>query len=105
MNNIEKEYNNTNYLRREILEFAFAMEEEMRKKDKLGYENKSRKIEYLEEKLHEERDEVDECFIQASTFFNKKSNQWLDNFINEESLHEGIMLALLRYRLKEEQSN
>lgn len=95
MNNIEKEYNNTNYLRREILEFAFAMEEEMRKKDKLGYENKSRKIEYLEEKLHEERDEVDECFI----------NDDMNKFISEESLHEGIMLALLRYRLKEEQSN
>lgn len=94
MNNIEKEYNNTNYLRREILEFAFAMEEEMRKKDKLGYENKSRKIEYLEEKLHEERDEVDECFI----------NDDMNKFISEESLHEGIMLALLRYRIKEEQS-
>jgi len=95
MNNIEKEYNNTNYLRREILEFAFAMEEEMRKKDKLGYENKSMTIQYLEEKLHEERDEVDDCFI----------NNNMIKFINEESLHEGIILALLRYRLKEEQSN
>jgi len=92
MNNIEKEYNNTNYLRREILEFAFAMEEEMRKKDKLGYENKSMIIQYLEEKLHEERDEVDECFI----------NDDIKKFVNEESLHEGIMLVILRNRLKEQ---
>jgi len=92
MNNIEKEYNNTNYLRREILEFAFAMEEEMRKKDKLGYEKKSREIKYLEDKLHEERDEVDDCFI----------NNDIDKFINEESLHEGIILAILRNRLKEQ---
>ena len=92
MNNIESEYNNTNYLRREILEFAFAMEEEIRKKDKLGYENKSMTIQYLEEKLHEERDEVDDCFI----------NNDIDKFINEESLHEGIILAILRNRLKEQ---
>ena len=90
-------------MRKIIFDFAISMEEEMQNKDKLGYENKSRTIDYLKEKLKEERKEVDECFIQAHTFFNPTSNYWIAKFINEESLHEGIMLVLLRYRLKEEQ--
>ena len=94
----------THGMRKILYEFAQSMENAMLEKDKLGYENKSRSIRYLEDKLHEERDEVDECFIQASTFFNTHSNQWFDKFINEESLHEGIMLALLRYRLIEEKT-
>lgn len=90
-------------MRKSLFDFAQAMEKSMQEKDKLGYENKIKSIRYLEDKLHEERNEVDECFIQSSTFFNTNSNQWLDKFINEESLHEGIMLALLRHRLIEEQ--
>ncbi len=90
---MSKESYDIGFLRPEIKNFAINMEIEMRKKDELGYENKSRETDYLEGKLHEERNEVDECFIDNN----------INKFINEESLHEGIMLALLRYRLKEKQ--
>jgi len=86
------------YLRPEILEFAQAMEAEMQKKDKLGYTNNDKPIEFLIDKLSEERDEVDECLIVLS---GGKWNINSNKLINEELLHEGIMLALLRYRLKE----
>jgi len=76
------------FLRPEIKNFAINMEIEMRKKDELGYTNNDKSTQ-----LHEERNEVDECSIDNN----------IDKFINEESLHEGIMLALLRYRLKEKQ--
>ena len=73
-------------MREEIAEFTMAMEKEMRKKDKLGYNNHSRDIKYLISKLNEERKEVDEEIRGGNT----------DNLIHEELLHEGIMLVLIR---------
>lgn len=81
-----------NFLRQEIKFFAINMEKEMQKKDELGYTNNDKSIQFLEDKLYEEIDEVYDCLINEET----------NKFINEESLHAGIMLAILRHRLKEE---
>jgi hypothetical protein len=84
-------------LRPEIYQFAFEMEKEMQKKDKEGYTHKDKSIEFLIDKLFEEREEVDECLTVEN------EGKWkIDEHINEELLHEGIMLALIRYKLKEE---
>ena len=91
---------NIDYLRKEIQEFAFEMEDEMRKKDKENYTHEDKPIEFLLDKLFEERDEVDECLIPE---FGGKWN--INKLVNEELLHEGIMLVLLRDRLKKEQFN
>lgn len=85
-------------LRTEIQNFAIAMEMEMQKKDKEGYTYKDKSIEFLIDKLFEEREEVDECLIVEN-----KGKWKIDEHINEELLHEGIILALIRHKLKEEQ--
>lgn len=91
---------NIDYLRKEIQEFAFEMEFEMRKKDSQNYTHEDKSITFLIDKLFEKRDEVDECLIPEI------GGKWnINKLINEELLHEGIMLVLLRARLKEEQLN
>lgn len=77
-------------LRPELKAAAIACELEMRKKDKLGYTSFDQSVDQLWTKLIEERKEVDEC-IESSDY---------EKFIKEESLHEIIMLALLRERLR-----
>lgn len=77
------------YLRKEIIDFAFAMENEMRRKDAKNYLPKDKSIEYLIDKLKEERNEVDECYVKNR----------IPKLIDEELLHEGIMLVLIRNKL------
>ena len=61
-----------------------SCELEMQRKDCESYTIEGKDIEWLWDKLIEERKEVDEC----------KEN--LGKFVNEEALHEVIMIALIR---------
>jgi len=84
-------------LRTEIQGFAIAMEKEMQKKDKEGYTYKDKSIGFLLNKLFEEREEVNDCLTV------ELGGKWkINENINEELLHEAIILALIRYKLAEE---
>ena len=90
-------------MRKSLFIFAEAMENEMQRKDAQSYTIKDKSTEFLIDKLFEERNEVDECFIEVN---NKKQyiNKFISKLVDEELLHEGIMLALVRKRLIEESS-
>ncbi len=75
--------------RKIIAEFAEAMEEKMQEKDKKGYTHEDKSLDYLVDKLKEERDEVDFELIDLPSFE-----------IDEELLHEAIMVMLVRHKIK-----
>lgn len=74
------------FLRPEIQAYAERMELEMRRKDALGTFKNEESWDWLKAKLIEERKEVDECIEDGNDY----------KFFAEESLHEGIMLVLMR---------
>ena len=76
-------------VRKSVWEFSTEIEKVMQEKDKLGYADKDKSLEFLVNKLREERAEVDYELI---------SNLPLGN-INEELLHEAIMTMLVRQRI------
>jgi len=78
------------HARRIIVQFAQDMEKEMQKKDKLNYTWKDKSIEFLVDKLNEERSEVD------SELTNLPSRE-----IDEELKHEAIMTMLVGQKIKD----
>ena len=78
-------------MRQTLVRFAHEMEVVMQEKDKLRYTNKDKSLEFLVNKLKEERAEVDYELI---------GNLPLGN-IDKELLHEAIMTMLVRQRIKD----
>ncbi len=76
-------------MRKIIYEFAQAMEKEMQEKDNKGYTYEDKSLEFLVNKLKEERNEVDFELIDLPSFE-----------INKELLHEAIMTMLVKYKMK-----
>lgn len=74
------------FLRPEIRIYAERMEIEMQRKEALGIFKNEESWDWLKAKLVEERKEVDECLKDGDDY----------KFLAEESLHEGIMLVLMR---------
>jgi len=78
------------HARKIIVQFAQDMEKKMQEKDKLNYTWKDKSIEFLVDKLNEERAEVDfELTILPS------------DEIKKELLHEAIMTMLVGQRIKD----
>ncbi len=76
-------------IRKIIFEFAQAMEKKMQEKDEKGYTHEDKSLDYLIKKLKEERDEVDFELVDLPSFE-----------VDEELLHEAIMIMLVRHKIK-----
>ncbi len=77
-------------IRSTIHNLSIDMELAMQEKDNLGYTNKDKSLNFLVEKLKEEREEV-----------NNELDYLPSDSIDKELLHEAIMVMLVRQRLKE----
>ncbi len=75
-------------VRKIIIKFAQAMEEKMQEKDKKGYTHEDKSLEFLIDKLKEERDEVDFELKDLPSFE-----------INDELVDEAIMTMLVRHKI------
>ncbi len=86
-------------IRNSIVDYAIAMELEIRRKKAAGVTNDGMKLIDYVDKLHEERYEVDEELIKAIYNGDTKA---MNKLVKEEILHEGIMLVLTRDFIKGE---
>ncbi len=77
-------------IRKIIIDFAEEMELAMQEKDKLGYTNIDKSLEFLVNKLKEEMEEV-----------NTELDILPSENIAKELLHEAIMVMLVRKRIED----
>ncbi len=75
--------------RKIIVEFSQVMEEKMQEKDKQGYTHEDKSLDFLVNKLKEERTEVDFELIDLPSFE-----------IDKELIDEAIMCMLVSYKIR-----